>query len=63
MDKGHDKLVSDLKELLSEAESFEFHDSKNQQYAQPKVTLVLKLLKLIEKAKQGDYDNYEENYS
>ena len=56
MDTGHEQLITDLKELLAEAENFEFHDFKNEKYALPKVTLVLQLTRLITKVKEGKYD-------
>lgn len=57
MDKGHDKLIYDLSELLNEAKNCEFHDFHNHKYEAPKMELVNKLLQLIGKVKEGDYDN------
>lgn len=57
MDKGHDKLISDLSMLLLEAQQYEFHDFRNQRYATPKVELVRQLNQLADNVKNGDYDN------
>ena len=56
-DKGHERLIEDLKELLKEAENYEFHDFKNTKYATPKVTLHVKLLTIDKKVQNGNYDN------
>lgn len=56
-DKGYYQLLVDLVALLQEAVVYEFHDFRNTQYAAPKMELVNKLNALIEKTKNGDYDN------
>jgi len=55
----HELLIRDLKVILAEAEAFEFHDFKNTKYAQPKMTLYTQLSVVIERIKNGDYDNDE----
>lgn len=57
MDKRHIKLVKDLENLLEEAKAFEFHDFKNDKYAAPKMELVGFLLAMVDKVKEGGYDN------
>lgn len=54
---GHEKLVSDLKKLLKEAEDYQFHDFKNEKYPTPKIQLVLELGAISDKARTGKYDN------
>ena len=56
-DKGHDELMDDVKLLLNEALSFEFHDFLNEAYDSPKQELVKFLTRMIEKTKEGKYDN------
>lgn len=56
-DKGHDGLIKDLNDILMEADNFHFHDFKNSRYATPKVELVLKLQTIINRARNGRYDN------
>lgn len=56
-DQGHDDLISDLKEILRQAEAFEFHDFKNTNYAMPKMALNSRLGDLQDFMKQGKYDN------
>ncbi len=55
-DKGHKTLLEDIYNLFREAENFTFHDFKTQD-ATPKVNLVLKLQTLINRARNGRYDN------
>ena len=55
--KGHEKLMQDLTELLSEAYNYEFHDFKNRKYATPKVELNSKLNILAKNVIEGKYDN------
>lgn len=59
-DNNHEKLVHDLKLLLSEAESFQFHDFKNTKYAAPKSQLIAMLLDVCQRIKLGEYDNSSE---
>ncbi len=54
--KGHVRLIADLRELLKEAEDYQFDDFKNTIYATPKVELFKKLAARCEKVKQGKYD-------
>ena len=56
-DEGHEKLIDDLKDLLTDAEAFEFHDFKNKNYATPKIALVQRLDSIARRAKEGIYDN------
>ena len=57
LDRGHDLLIQDLKELLSEAEDYQFHDFKNSEHAAPKVALVGRLEAIKENTIDGLYDN------
>lgn len=57
MDKGHENLINDLRDLLLEAEVFNFHDFKNDKYATPKIELYNKLNEIIHRMKDGNYDN------
>ncbi len=57
MDEGHNKLIDDLGVVWQEAQSFQFHDFRNSNYATPKVKLVEKLQAIIDGAKEGKYDN------
>ena len=56
-DTGHIELVNDLSNLSLEAQRYEFHDFKNENHAVPKIALVRRLEEIIEKTKNGDYDN------
>jgi hypothetical protein len=56
-DKGHIALMEDVKDLLNEAVAFEYHDFLNEKYPAPKVELVTKLRKMVDRAMAGDYDN------
>lgn len=56
MDQGHQNLLMDLESLLVEARAFKFHDFKTPD-AVPKINLVHVLQDMIEKAKNGSYDN------
>ena len=55
--KGHEKLMQDLTELLYEAYNYEFHDFKNKKYAVPKMELKSKLVILAQNVVDGKYDN------
>lgn len=54
---GHKRLIGDLKELLREAEAYQFHDFKNTIHEMPKRALVEVLVKLAERARDGGYDD------
>lgn len=54
---GHQLLIKDLEEFLKEAESFEFHDFRNEKYATPKMALKEKLDAMAEAVIAGKYDN------
>lgn len=56
-DEGHQRLLEDLEELLTEAEECEFHDFENKKYAAPKIALKSALSKIIARVEQGWYDN------
>lgn len=56
-DQGHLNLLTDIKELLFEAESGEFHDFANQKYAMPKVELSNRLHQIRMNVVEGKYDN------
>lgn len=56
-DKGHQRLVTDIKILQEKAENFAFHDFKNEEYATPKMALIGILNRIISRAKEGEYDN------
>lgn len=57
MDKGHEALISDLRDLLDEAEKHEFHDFANRKYATPKVELAAQLFQIRKNVIDGKYDN------
>ena len=57
MEKEHIFLVNDLKNILQDAENYEFHDFKNDAYGAPKIALVEKLQTVINNVKEGKYDN------
>ena len=57
MDKGHEKLIEDIKLVLNEAESFAFHDFKNTEFATPKIVLAQRFEMLAQRVKDGEYDN------
>jgi len=57
LDKGQLNLERDLRGLLVKAQSFEFHDFKNKNYASPKMTLRGYLLQMAENVLNGEYDN------
>lgn len=57
MNKGHEKLIRDLKILLKLAENFEYHDFKNNMFPAPKSALIRNLSMLVEETKKGTYDN------
>ena len=56
-DRGHTRLLDDLRLAWSEAESFKYHDFLNEEYPMPKHALVLRLKSIIDKAQNGVYDN------
>lgn len=56
-DEGHMRLIADLKDILGEAEAFQFHDFRNEKYATPKMELVNRLTQIANRARNGDYDN------
>lgn len=56
-DKGHNNLIIDLKELLAEAEDYQFHDFKNSNHATPKIALMGRLEALKDNLQEGRYDN------
>lgn len=56
-DEGHLNLLKDIKELLYEAESGEFHDFANEKYAMPKVELSNRLHQIRMNVIEGKYDN------
>lgn len=55
-DKGNQKLIKDLTELLDEAMAGEFGDFSNHKYPAPKVTLAEKLHILRQNVINGRYD-------
>lgn len=54
---GHDKLISDLTEVLSLAQQREFHDFDNKRFGAPKNALVAYLDTIKKKTIEGIYDN------
>jgi len=56
-DNGHDNLIQDIKDLLSEAKDYEFHDFKNTNHAMPKIALMGKLNAMRDNLEEGRYDN------
>ena len=56
-DKGHEKLVADLRALLTEAENFNFHDFESKEYGSPKMRLSDKFRVLRRDVLAGEYDN------
>jgi hypothetical protein len=57
IDAGHEALLSDLKDILKQAEAFEFHDFENSNYATPKFALDRCLENIRNFNKGGKYDN------
>lgn len=57
IDKGHQDLIQDLKDLLAEAEENAYHDFKSMHYDAPKTALAERLHALRQKCIDGDYDN------
>lgn len=57
MDKGHEKLIEDISNLLEQVKVFAFHDFKSQAYATPKMELVHYLDHLRDNVIKGNYDN------
>ena len=53
----HEELCADLIKLSGEAVRYQFHDFKSDKYAMPKMELINKLTKIIEKVKEGEYDD------
>jgi hypothetical protein len=62
-DPGHDLLIADLRNLLRDAEAFEFHDFMNGKYAAPKVALHTALLRIDSNVSEGRYDNHTQHHS
>lgn len=56
---GHNQLIGDLQEIWLNANENEYHDFQNEKYATPKVALVNHLQRIINKVKNGDYDNQQ----
>lgn len=56
-DRGHRKLVTDLRNLLDDAEKYQFHDFKNTDYPAPKMTLADRLRVIRRDTLSGVYDN------
>jgi hypothetical protein len=56
-DVGHEGLLHDLQELVKEADQYSFHDYKNKKYPVPKMALIKKLEEIMNRVKQGYYDN------
>lgn len=56
MEPGQEILITDLIELLREAEAGEFGDFSNEKYETPKITLKEKLLALAQNVVDGKYD-------
>lgn len=61
MNVGHARLLDDLRELLREAEAFEFHDHKNTRYAAPKAQLHAKLTGMAVNVRKGVYDDDDDD--
>lgn len=55
--KGHDALIDDVTDLLSDVALFEYHDFKNSTHAAPKIALREKFLELAQNVIDGKYDN------
>lgn len=56
LEKGQEKLIEHLLELLTEAKNGEFGDFTNEKYPAPKIALREKLLLLADNVVQGIYD-------
>jgi hypothetical protein len=56
-DIGHERLVSDLRDLLALAEAYAFHDFLNTQFATPKMALDVRLRVMVNNVRNGHYDN------
>jgi len=56
-DAPHEKLVTELRSLLKEAENFNFHDFKGKEYPAPKMALSNRVRVLRRDILQGVYDN------
>ena len=54
---AHNKLMTDLVDVVYEAYHYEFHDFKNEKYAMPKAELQAKLSKIMSNVINGNYDN------
>lgn len=57
LDTGHNELMEDVKGLLNEAIMFDYHDFISEKHATPKYALVKRLQGMLDKAKEGKYDN------
>ena len=56
-DEGHILLIKHLKQVLLNAEGYEFHDFKNTAFAFPKKELESTFNKLAKNVRDGIYDN------
>lgn len=56
-DKGHNELIKDVRSLLNDTESFQFHDFLNEKFAAPKSVLAKILHQMRDNAINGKYDN------
>jgi hypothetical protein len=56
-DKGHDSLIRDIENLLTNAKEFQYHDFRNDVYPMPKMALIQRLEWLVKNTKNGKYDN------
>lgn len=54
---GHNKLMTDLADVVKDAHEYQYHDYKNKKYPAPKVALRNRLLQLAENVVNGKYDN------
>lgn len=54
--RGHERLLSDIDNLKSQAEDFQFHDLKST-YAAPKTALMNYLHSMIRQLLAGNYDD------
>jgi len=55
--EGHNKLMTDLADIVKEAHEYQYHDFKNKKYSTPKVALRNRLLQLADNVVNGKYDN------
>ena len=56
-DKGHSALITDLRDLLADAENCEFHDQLSTKYPAPKMALHERVLEIDKRMQEGNYDN------